>query len=1087
MFVVKRNGTQEAVAFEKVQERLTKASEGLAVNPVKVAQGVLTRIIDGITTAELDAIAANLAFAWSTTNPDYATLAARIAISNHQKATPATMLETVERLEAVLDRAGNPASLLDSVFVASVRENAAAIEARIDYGRDYLLDFFGFKTLEKAYLLRDTERRVVERPQHMWMRVALGVWPHDLEKAFEMYDMMSQKKYTHATPTLFNAGTKRPQLSSCFLLAIKDGGDSIHGIYDTLKDCALISQYGGGIGIHVSNIRARGSLIRGTGGTSNGIVPMLRVYNNTARYVDQCFVPETLVRTEEGSMCIRDVVAGQRILTSRGFRRVNACVEHDWSGTMLCVTMDSETPGGTAQLTVQVTAEHPVLAIQNTGGDSVSMLEAKLVTGLVELDYIPIGELRVGDVVASGNEGGSVTWHAIRAIADVHYEGKVYDFEVDDPHDYHVEGLGIAHNGGGKRNGSFAIYLEPWHADVEDFLEMKKSTGAEEERARDLFYGLWVPDLFMERVDAGGDWTLFCPNEAPGLADAVGADFKTLYERYEAEGRGRRTVKAQDLWFRILDSQIETGTPYLLYKDAANRKSNQQNLGTIKSSNLCVAPETLILTKEHGEVPIHTLKGQEVEVWNGDDWSRTRVEQTGVKQPVITVDIVLGEMTIRGEPHFQHKSITCTPYHKFILQPESPTTSIADAPRIEAKDLRRGHHLIGWRDPSGVMLEAMVWEVFDPERECDTYCFNEPVNHAGVFNGILTGNCTEIIEYSSPEETAVCNLASLSLPAFVKDGAFDFADFRHTVAVATRNLNRVIDANFYPIPEAKRSNMRHRPIGLGVQGLADVFAMLGLAWEDPAAADLNRRIFAHMYYATCEASCDLAAQEGPYETWVGSPAHAGRLQFDLWGVEPEVDPALDWDGLVNAIRRIGMRNSLLVAPMPTASTSQILGNCECFEPYATHIFTRRTLAGEFIVVNRHLVKALQAAGVWNETLKDRIIANNGSVQGISGVPEEIQRVFKTVWEIKQKTLIDMAADRGPYICQSQSLNLFLADADYRKLTSMHFYAWRRGLKTGIYYLRTRAAATAQKFTVDPTLLQGAGAGAAPAECLMCSS
>ncbi len=1087
MFVVKRNGTQEAVAFEKVQERLTKASEGLAVNPVKVAQGVLTRIIDGITTAELDAIAANLAFAWSTTNPDYATLAARIAISNHQKATPATMLETVERLEAVLDRAGNPASLLDSVFVASVRENAAAIEARIDYGRDYLLDFFGFKTLEKAYLLRDTERRVVERPQHMWMRVALGVWPHDLEKAFEMYDMMSQKKYTHATPTLFNAGTKRPQLSSCFLLAIKDGGDSIHGIYDTLKDCALISQYGGGIGIHVSNIRARGSLIRGTGGTSNGIVPMLRVYNNTARYVDQCFVPETLVRTEEGSMCIRDVVAGQRILTSRGFRRVNACVEHDWSGTMLCVTMDSETPGGTAQLTVQVTAEHPVLAIQNTGGDSVSMLEAKLVTGLVELDYIPIGELRVGDVVASGNEGGSVTWHAIRAIADVHYEGKVYDFEVDDPHDYHVEGLGIAHNGGGKRNGSFAIYLEPWHADVEDFLEMKKSTGAEEERARDLFYGLWVPDLFMERVDAGGDWTLFCPNEAPGLADAVGADFKALYERYEAEGRGRRTVKAQDLWFRILDSQIETGTPYLLYKDAANRKSNQQNLGTIKSSNLCVAPETLILTKEHGEVPIHTLKGQEVEVWNGDDWSRTRVEQTGVKQPVITVDIVLGEMTIRGEPHFQHKSITCTPYHKFILQPESPTTSIADAPRIEAKDLRRGHHLIGWRDPSGVMLEAMVWEVFDPERECDTYCFNEPVNHAGVFNGILTGNCTEIIEYSSPEETAVCNLASLSLPAFVKDGAFDFADFRHTVAVATRNLNRVIDANFYPIPEAKRSNMRHRPIGLGVQGLADVFAMLGLAWEDPAAADLNRRIFAHMYYATCEASCDLAAQEGPYETWVGSPAHAGRLQFDLWGVEPEVDPALDWDGLVNAIRRIGMRNSLLVAPMPTASTSQILGNCECFEPYATHIFTRRTLAGEFIVVNRHLVKALQAAGVWNETLKDRIIANNGSVQGISGVPEEIQRVFKTVWEIKQKTLIDMAADRGPYICQSQSLNLFLADADYRKLTSMHFYAWRRGLKTGIYYLRTRAAATAQKFTVDPTLLQGAGAGAAPAECLMCSS
>ena len=461
---------------------------------------------------------------------------------------------------------------------------------------------------------------------------------------------------------------------------------------------------------------------------------------------------------------------------------------------------------------------------------------------------------------------------------------------------------------------------------------MKKNTGAEEERARDLFYGLWVPDLFMERVDAGGIWTLFCPNEAPGLADAVGEEFKVLYERYEAEGRGRKTVKAQDLWFRILDAQIETGTPYLLYKDAANLKSNQQNLGTIKSSNLC----------------------------------------------------------------------------------------------------------------------------------------------------------TEIIEYSSPEETAVCNLASLSLPAFVKDGAFDFAEFRKTVMAATVNLNRVIDVTYYPIPEAKTSNLRHRPIGLGIQGLADVFAMLGLAWEDAAAADLNRRIFAHMYYAACEASCDLAAREGPYETWWGSPAQKGKLQFDLWGIQPEADPALDWDGLANAIRRIGMRNSLLVAPMPTASTSQILGNCECFEPYATHIFTRRTLAGEFIVVNRHLVKALQEAGVWSEALKDRIIANNGSVQGLAEVPDNIQRVFKTVWETKQKTLIDMAADRGPYICQSQSLNLFLADADYRKLTSMHFYAWRRGLKTGIYYLRTRAAAAAQKFTVDPSVLK-VQAPVEEKECLMCSS
>ena len=774
MQVVKRDGRREDVAFEKVQERITKAAAGLSVNPTKVAQGVLARIVDGITTTELDNITASLAYSWSTIHPDYADLASQVSISNHQKNTPSTMLAVVESLEAVCDRKGEPASLLDPAFVTLVRAHADTIESHIHYERDFLLDYFGLKTLERAYLLRDTNRRIVERPQHLWMRVALGLWGGDLKRAFETYDLMSQKFYTHATPTLFNSGTKRPQLSSCFLLAMKD--DSIRGIYDTLQDCALISQYGGGIGLHLSNIRATGSLIKGTGGISNGIVPMLRVFNNTARYVDQ---------------------------------------------------------------------------------------------------------------------------------------------------------------GGGKRNGSFAMYLEPWHADVEDFLMMKRNTGSEEERARDLFYALWVPDLFMERVDAGGDWTLFCPNEAPGLADCVGEEFKALYERYEAEGRGRKTVKAQKLWFTILESQIETGTPYLLYKDAANLKSNQQNLGVIKSSNLC----------------------------------------------------------------------------------------------------------------------------------------------------------TEIIEYSAPDETAVCNLASMSLPAFVHDGAFDFKQFRSVVSVVIKNLNRVIDINFYPIPEAERSNKRHRPVGLGVQGLADVFAMLGLAWESAEAATLNKRIFAHMYYAAVESSCDLAGAEGRYETFVGSPAWKGKLQPDLWNINPFQDEGLDWDGLINTVRRIGMRNSLLIAPMPTASTSQILGNCECIEPYATHIFTRRTLAGEFIVINKHLVKALLARGLWSTEMKDAIIRNNGSVTGVDGVPEDIQNVFKTVWEIKQKVLIDMAADRGPYICQSQSLNLFLGDPDFRKLSSMHFYTWRKGLKTGIYYLRTRAVASAQKFTVEPT------ATAAPElvpvkeekECLMCSS
>jgi len=769
MQVVKRDGRKEDVAFEKVQERIQKASAGLSVNVTKVAQGVLTRIVDGITTTELDTITANLAYSWSTIHPDYADLAAQIAISNHQKNTPATLLDVVNQLDRVVDKVGLNASLLDDVYVRTVRENSDLIESKIDYKRDFLFDFFGFKTLEKAYLLREAGKTVLERPQHLWMRVALGLWPHDLEKAFETYDLLSMKYYTHATPTLFNASTKRPQLSSCYLLSMK--GDSIKGIYDTLQDCALISQYGGGIGIHCSMIRAHGSLIKGTGGLSNGIVPMLRVFNNTARYVDQ---------------------------------------------------------------------------------------------------------------------------------------------------------------GGGKRNGSFAIYLEPWHADVQEFLELKKNTGSEEERARDLFYALWIPDLFMERVDANGSWTLFCPNEAPGLADCVGADFKALYERYEAEGRGRTTIPARSLWFKIMDSQIETGTPYLLYKDAANLKSNQQNLGIIKSSNLC----------------------------------------------------------------------------------------------------------------------------------------------------------TEIIEYSSPEETAVCNLASLSLPAFVKDGAFDFAKFRSVVRIVVRNLNRVIDINFYPIPEAKKSNMRHRPIGLGVQGLSDVFAMLGLPWESEGAAILNKKIFAHMYYASLESSLNLAATQGQYETYIGSPAFKGKLQFDLWNVAPLQDEGLDWDALANDIRRIGLRNSLLIAPMPTASTSQILGNCECIEPYANNIFTRRTLAGEFIILNKYLVKALLERGIWNNAVKDAIIGNNGSVSGLSCIPEDLQNVFKTVWEIKQKTLIDMAADRGPYICQSQSLNLFVADASYSKLSSMHFYAWKKGLKTGIYYLRTKAAASAQKFTVEPVK------GNEPVEekeCLMCSS
>ena len=762
MKVIKRNGTAEEVSFDKVLQRIRKAAKGLQVNADVLSQQVLSQIIDGVHTSELDELTAQVAASLCTNHPDWGVLSSRIAISNHHKQTKDSFSEVVLILaNQTMPKTGEKTQIVSDELVALVKAHGTEIDARIEYDRDYLFDYFGFKTLERSYLLKDTSMKIMERPQHLWMRVALALWSSDLPRAFETYDLLSTKAFTHATPTLFNAGTPRQQLSSCFLLSMAD--DSIAGIYKTLGDCAAISKYAGGIGLHVHNVRARGSLIRGTNGQSNGLVPMLRVFNNTARYVDQ---------------------------------------------------------------------------------------------------------------------------------------------------------------GGGKRNGSFAVYLEPWHADVEDFLKMKLNTGSEEERARDLFYALWIPDLFMERVEADGQWTLFCPNEAPGLAEVWGEKFNELYLRYEREGRGRKQVSAQKLWFSMLDSQMETGTPYILFKDACNRKSNQQNLGTIKSSNLC----------------------------------------------------------------------------------------------------------------------------------------------------------TEIIEYSSPTETAVCNLASLALPAFVvKDAsgkpAYDYQALMKATRVAIRNLNRVININYYPTPETERSNMRHRPVGLGIQGLADVFAMLKLAWDDTAAEEVNQLIFEYMYYAAVDESAALAEVEGAYETFAGSPASQGRLQPDLWNITPitETRGTLDWAGLRSRASR-GIRNSLLIAPMPTASTSQILGYNECFEPFTTNIYTRRTLAGEFVIVNKHLMRELMERGIWSEGLKQKIVAMNGSVQEIAEIPDEIKPIYKTSWELKQRTLIDMAAARGAFICQSQSLNLFVADPTYSKLTSMHFYSWKKGLKTGCYYLRTKAPVSAQKFTVDPRLL-----------------
>ncbi len=759
MYVIKRDGRRESVKFDKVTARIERLCYGLDrvfVQPVEVAMKVVSGIYDGVTTSELDNLAAETAASMTTKHPDYATLAARIAISNLHKNTLKSFSGTIKMLYQYVDpKTGENASLISKEVWKVVQKNAALLDSTIIYDRDYGYDYFGYKTLEKSYLLK-LNGKIVERPQHMLMRVAVGIHGEDIEKAIETYDLLSEKWFTHATPTLFNAGTPKPQLSSCFLLTMKD--DSIEGIYDTLKQTAKISQSAGGIGLSIHNVRATGSYIKGTNGTSNGIVPMLRVFNDTARYVDQ---------------------------------------------------------------------------------------------------------------------------------------------------------------GGGKRKGSFAIYIEPWHADIFEFLEMKRNHGKEELRARDLFYALWISDLFMKRVEANDNWSLFCPHECPGLADCYGDEFEKLYEKYESEGRARKTVKAQELWFAVLESQIETGTPYILYKDAANKKSNQKNLGTIKSSNLC----------------------------------------------------------------------------------------------------------------------------------------------------------TEIIEYTAPDEVAVCNLASIALPKYLQVNEFgditdfDFKKLYEVTKVITRNLNRIIDINYYPVEEAERSNRRHRPIGIGVQGLADTFMLMRMPFDSDAAQKLNKDIFETIYFAAMESSMELAIQDGPYESWQGSPISQGIFQFDMWDVTPE-SGLWNWEELREKVIKHGVRNSLLLAPMPTASTSQILGNNECFEPYTSNIYTRRVLSGEFVIVNKHLLRDLVKVGLWNDTMKNKLIAANGSVQNIPEIPERLKELYKTAWEIKQKALIDMSADRGAFICQSQSLNIFMQDPNFGKLTSMHFYAWKAGLKTGMYYLRTKAATDAVKFTVD---------------------
>ena len=1076
MRVIKRNGDLEEIAFDKILNRIKKLGleANINVNYSSLTMKVIDQLYDKIHTTKIDELTADHCISLSTHHPDYANLAGRIVISNHQKNTSPSFSEVMKQLYYFYDIHGEHSPIVSQELWEMVSSHRELFDEMVRHERDYLIDFFGFKTLERAYLCK-VNNIIVERPQYMWMRVAIGIHGTNIDDIKETYDLMSQKYFTHATPTLFNAGSPRPQLSSCFLQAMEN--DSVDGIYNTLKECAQISKYSGGIGLHIHNIRCKNSHIRGTNGKTDGIVPMLKVFNSTARYINQS----------------------------------------------------------------------------------------------------------------------------------------------------------------GKRNGSFAIYLEPWHGDIESFLEMRKNHGDEEMKARDLFYALWVPDLFMERIKENKKWSLFCPDECPGLSDVYGSKFKELYETYESSGKARKTVEARDLWFKVLDAQMETGTPYLLYKDAANLTSNQKNIGTIKSSNLCVAPETLVLT-DNGQIPIHELECKEIKVWNGQRFSDTMVFKTGENQELIEVETSDGCV------------LHCTPYHRFFIENKKSTAKDKEASIVEAQHLTINDVIVACDYPiidgethletfdiniipqgsismeskmkwlslfcekygivsskinllksaisimhknketlmavkcllqtcginaplsktsyynylypdtayytlkinstqlrilmdhglrySSPIITALLQKKYDdnidvtPEpikviritsngRKDDTYCFNEPINHAGIFNGILTSQCTEIIQVSDEKETSVCNLASIGLPTCVdeKTRTFDYKKLHEVTKVITKNLNKIIDINYYPTAKSQRSNLLNRPIGIGIQGLADVFMMMDIPFHSDLAKKINIDIFETIYHAALEKSNEIAIDRhnkmkrfhsfynnmktlspnkpeeyvktdlifehfsvlkplygemdnlsndrcGAYSSFEGSPASLGYLQFDMWDVVPNTT-RYDWTYLKQSIRKFGLRNSLLLAPMPTASTSQILGFNECFEPITSNIYSRSTLAGEFILANKYLMNDLIELGLWNERIKDNIIANKGSIQQLTVLPQHIRDKYKIVWEIPMKHIIDMSADRGAYICQSQSLNLWLEDPNYNTLTSMHFYGWKKGLKTGIYYLRRKAKHQAQQFSIEP--------------------
>jgi ribonucleoside-diphosphate reductase alpha chain len=1451
MRVVKRNGDSEDVSFDKVLNRIKNLSNGLEIDPVAIAQKVCSRIYDGVHTYELDDLAAQICSSLIVDHPDYDTLATRITVSNHHKRTSPSFSETVQILYDNYNEEGTHTPLVSKKIHDLTMSHKEKLNTYIQYDRDYKFNYFGFKTLEKSYLFRKNGV-VIERPQHLLMRVALGIHEDDFKDALETYDAMSTKKFIHATPTLFNSGTPHPQMSSCFLAEVSD---SIDGIFKSMHECAHISKYAGGIGLHIHKVRGKDSIIRGTNGHSSGIVPMLRVFNATARYVNQCFVPETVIYTDMGVKTIKDVCAEDKVLTRDGtYQRVIHTVKTHVKKTILKIATKY------AIEPVCCTPEHQVYAlVGQRKGVNYNIIKTRLEKNLIKPEYVSASELTEDDMlgypissfttsstsmeddpymivygavirssqptmyqamesnhsiqcnmplsspitdriknaldkllithkivgdklvwdvcgerfplqdlpfapgglsmetmtkqqITSFVDGAFVhnqrviacsaamvhtirrlcmqlglvvnttivtrflndiktyemtlirstvkknlslfhdgmLWTRIQSIREVPYEGDVYDLNVHDNHNYTTD-MGLVHNSG-RRNGSIAMYLEPWHPDVFQFLEMKKNHGAEEQRARDLFYALWIPDLFMERVEKNGVWSLMCPDLCKDLCELYGDEFKQRYEAYEAQGKIVRQVKAQDIWFKIMESQIETGTPYMLYKDAVNKKSNQKNLGTIKSSNLCVAGDTHILTDE-GYKRIESIEGRFVNVWNGFEWSHVKVSRTSNRSKLIRVKFSNG------------RSIKCTPYHKFFvedpntrqeivkqayelclgmklsyfnvpvvqqfkervrdfktpplscydryfeskkeaythaficaknssaswlvnenriilkqneqnsmkrlqfsyafhmvnqstcvtvrihpetrkyLQGNAPTNASLDA-RLEwlagyidavgyiQKDnllsvltidvsrkmmdslylmlctmgtrptcqVNEGKIVLCDEDVERLVMQGLKCEVVDMTdmlygrlqayaniavNDCvrivgvednneyePTFCFTEKKRHRGMFDGVVIGNCTEIMEYTDENETAVCNLASMCLPSYVNTDTkqYDFETLHRHVKIVVKNLNKIIDKNFYPVKKAEVSNMRHRPIGIGVQGLADAYLLMGFPFDSQEAALLNRDIFETMYHAALEESMEISKRRheiitehnqihvagtvstddtsspwntyvrineyerdahiesskypGAYTTFDGSPASEGILQFDMWGVEVGND-RYDWTRLKDMIRTYGLRNSLLLAPMPTASTSQIMGFNEAFEPFTSNLYKRKTIAGEFIVINQYLIRDLISLGIWNKSLKEKLLLEDGSIQNIKEIPQAIRDLYKVVWDIKQRVLIDQSADRGAFICQSQSMNLFSDDPSFSKLTSMYFYAWRKGLKTGLYYLRTKPKSAAQQFTIDP--------------------